>query len=362
MFSKPILIMAGGTGGHIYPALAVADHLRDKGFSLFWLGTSNGLEARVVPGKGYQLLTINVSGLRGKGLMKWIQAPVVICRGLIQSLQILIHLKPAVVLGMGGFVSGPGGLATWIMRIPLCIHEQNAIAGMTNCMLAPLANLVMEAFPNTFADRFNAKVTGNPVRSEIRNSVPAHKTDNSGKKHTLQLLVLGGSQGARKLNQIIPETLAIIPENIHIEVRHQTGENHYVETEAIYRNLNCVAKLEPYIENMAEAYIWADIVVCRSGAITVAELSAAGVPSILVPYPFAVDDHQTANARFLSDAGAAILIQEKDLTKECLCQLLCNFFESHQNLADMAVRARKMDKPDATQLIATLCLEVAHAG
>ena len=362
MLSKPILIMAGGTGGHIYPALAVADHLREKGFSLFWLGTNSGLEARVVPEKGYQLLTINISGLRGKGLMKWIQAPVVICRGLFQSLLILMHLKPAVVLGMGGFVSGPGGLATWIMRIPLCIHEQNAIAGLTNRLLAPLANLVMEAFPNTFACRFNAKLTGNPVRTEIRNFVITHKHCKSGVKNPLQLLVLGGSQGARKLNQIVPETLAIIPDNIHIEVRHQTGDKLYEETKAIYRNLNRVVKLEPYIENMAEAYAWADIVICRSGAITIAELSAAGVPSILVPYPFAVDDHQTANARFLSEAGAAILIKEKDLTKEYLCQLLCNFFESNQNLEIMAKCAHKVDKPDATKIIAALCLEVAHAG
>ena len=362
MLHKPILIMAGGTGGHIYPALAVADYLRAEGFSLFWLGTSNGLEARVVPEKGYQLLTINIRALRGKGLMKWIQAPVVICMGIIQALLILMHIKPAVVLGMGGFVSGPGGLAAWIMRIPLCIHEQNAIAGMTNRLLAPLANLVMEAFPDTFADRFNAQHTGNPIRAEIRNYGKMQKPAASGMKNVLHLLVLGGSQGARKLNQMIPETLAIIPEHIQIEIRHQTGESLYAETESIYRNLKVVGKLQPYIENMAEAYAWADIVICRSGAITVAELSAAGIPSILVPYPYAVDDHQTANARFLSDAGAAILIQEKDLTKECLCRLLCDFFESRWNLETMAKCARKMDKPDATQIIATLCLEVAYAG
>ena len=362
MLNKPILIMAGGTGGHIYPALAVADYLREKGFSLFWLGTSSGLEARVVPERGYQLLTINISGLRGKGLIRWLQAPVVICRGLFQSILILMHIKPAVVLGMGGFVSGPGGVASWIMRIPFCIHEQNAIAGMTNRLLAPLASMVMEAFPNTFAKRFNAKLTGNPVRAEIRNSARIHNPVNSGEKWPLRVLVLGGSQGSRKLNRIIPETLSIMPENIQIDVRHQTGDALYIDTKAIYRNLNHSARLEAFIEDMAEAYTWADIVICRAGAMTIAELSAVGIPSILVPYPYAVDDHQTLNARFLTDAGAAIAIQERDLTKEYLCRLLCNFSESRKDLETMGECARSVDKPDATEVIATLCMEVAHAG
>ena len=257
--------MAGGTGGHIYPALAVADYLREKGFSLFWLGTNNGLETKVVPERGYQLLTVNISGLRGKGPVKWLVAPLVICRGLFQSLHILMHIKPAVVLGMGGFVSGPGGLATWLMRIPLCIHEQNAIAGLTNRLLAPLASLVMQAFPDTFAGKFNAKLTGNPVREGIRDCAQLHESVEYSVRNSLQVLVLGGSQGARKLNHVIPETLSIIPENIQIEIRHQTGKKLYVETEEIYRNINRPARIEPYIENMAEAYAWADIVICRAG-------------------------------------------------------------------------------------------------
>ena len=361
MHDRPILIMAGGTGGHVFPALAIADYIRQKGIPLFWLGTKKGLEARIVPEKGYQLLTITISGLRGKGLFKWIQAPILITVALLQAIIILVRLRPAVVLGMGGFVSGPGGLAAWLMRIPLCIHEQNAIAGLTNRLLAPLAHSVLEAFPNTFPKKFLANVTGNPVRSEICNITVPEKRIRTDDDLPMRLLVLGGSQGARKLNQVIPQMLMELNSSVRLEVRHQTGAQHFAEAETAYRSLNINVKLEAFIENMAEAYAWADIVICRSGALTIAELAAAGVASILVPFPYAVDDHQTANARFLVDAEAAILIRESDLNSDSLGRLLNDLYSTRQRLLIMAKNARQLARTEATKDVAETCLEVAYA-
>lgn len=361
MRDRPVLIMAGGTGGHVYPALAIADYLHQKGIPLFWLGTGSGLEASVVPEKGYPLFTITISGLRGKGLFKWLQAPVLVTVALIQALIILMRLKPAAVLGMGGFVSGPGGLAAWLMRIPLCIHEQNAIAGLTNRLLAPLARCVMEAFPGTFPSKIRARVTGNPVRSVIYEMPAPEQRIQVEASTPLRVLVLGGSQGARKLNQIVPGMSSLLAPGIRLEIWHQSGSRHYTETEAAYRELNCTARLEPFIENMAAAYAWADIVICRAGALTVAELAAAGAASILVPFPYAVDDHQTANARYLVDAGAAILIQERELDSEKLAALITELYHARQRLVTMAQRARQLARPQATQDVAELCLEVAYA-
>lgn len=359
---KPVLIIAGGTGGHVYPALAVADYLHKKQIPLFWLGTKKGLEARIVPAKGYSLLTINVSGLRGKGLLKWLQSPFILGMALMQAIVIFMRLKPAVILGMGGFVSGPGGIAAWLMRIPLCIHEQNAIAGLTNRLLAPLAHSVMQAFPGTFPESIQAILTGNPVRAEIYEVTVPEQRIQPGSSENLKLLVLGGSQGARALNQIIPQTLSSLPGEIKLDVRHQTGSQLYAETEKLYRDLNCTAQLEPFIENMAAAYAWADLVFCRSGALTIAELSAVGVASILVPFPYAVDDHQTANAHYLSHQGAALLVQEQDLTSDKLGQLLIDFYYSRHRLLAMAQQARSLAKPQATCEVAEYCLEAAYAG
>ena len=358
---RPILIMAGGTGGHVYPALAVADYLKRRGIPLLWLGTNQGLEAQLVPEKGFPLVTINISGLRGKGLMKWIQAPVIVCIALIQALIILVQRKPAVVLGMGGFVSGPGGLAAWLVRIPLCIHEQNAIAGFTNRLLAPLAHTVMEAFPKTFPGKVKAQTTGNPVRAEILEvNTPDKrmKVDNTG---AMKILVLGGSQGARTLNKIVPQAIMLLPRDIQLEIRHHTGRNLYAETETLYKELNCIARLEPYIDDMAGAYAWADIVICRAGALTIAELSAVGVASILVPFPFAVDDHQTMNAHYLSEQGGAVLIPEPEFTRENLGRLLSELYHSRARLLTMAREARALAKPKATEQVAELCLGVAYA-
>ena len=361
MRDKPILIMAGGTGGHVFPALAIADYLHQKGIPLFWLGTSKGLESRVVPEKGYPLLTINISGLRGKGLVKWIQAPVLITYALFQALFILIRIKPVAVLGMGGFVSGPGGLAAWLMRIPLCIHEQNAIAGLTNRLLAPLAKCVMEAFPKTFPGKYMAVVTGNPVRQEICDIAEPGARIKTDINVPMRVLVLGGSQGARKLNLLIPEMLSKLGADINIQVRHQTGEGHYAETESAYKGIISNVQIEPFIKDMAGAYAWADIVICRAGALTIAELSAAGVASILVPFPYAVDDHQTANAGYLVNSGAAILVQERDLNSVSLVQILSDFYHARQKLLNMATNARKLARFEATRDVAESCLGAAYA-
>ena len=362
MPSKPILILAGGTGGHVYPALAVADYLRRKGIPLCWLGTRRGLEARVVPARGYQLLTINIGGLRGKGLLKWMLSPLILFIALLQSLLILIRIRPGAVLGMGGFVSGPCGVAAWLMRIPLCIHEQNAIAGLTNRILVSLARTVMQAFPGAFPYHVHAHTTGNPVRLEIvRVPLPdgrirVNSTD------PMRLLVIGGSQGARRLNQIVPEALATLPAEVRLEIRHQTGDAFFAETAARYRAQNREVDLEPFIEDMAIAYGWADLVICRAGALTIAELAAAGVASILVPYSYAVDDHQTANARYLVDSGAALLLPEKDLTRESLGRMLQELYVSRQRLLAMARHARTQAQPQATAEVAEACLEAAYAG
>ncbi|MEE8321496.1 MAG: undecaprenyldiphospho-muramoylpentapeptide beta-N-acetylglucosaminyltransferase [Gammaproteobacteria bacterium] len=361
MQPRPVLIMAGGTGGHIYPALAVADYLRQKGVPLFWLGTAKGLESRVVPQNGYQLLTINISGLRGKGILKWMMAPVILGLALFQSLLILFKRRPSVVLGMGGFVSGPGGLAAWLMRVPLYIHEQNAVAGLTNRMLAPMADIVMEAFPGAFKALPNVKVTGNPVRPGLFEIISPEQRLRDREKNNLRLLVLGGSQGALVLNRIIPEVIGSVGNDFQIEVWHQSGDRHFESTVTRYQTLCIQGKIVPFIEDMTEAYAWADIVICRAGALTVAELAAVGVASVLVPYPYAVDDHQTANALYLSDNDGAILIAESDLTCDILARTLSELINSHTKLIEMAKKARLLAQPLATKTVAEMCLEAAYA-
>ena len=361
MSHKPIMIMAGGTGGHVYPALAVANYLQQQGIPLLWLGTAKGLEAKVVPAQGYQLLTINISGLRGKGFIKWLFAPFIVLIALLQTIIILVRRRPAAVLGMGGFVGGPGGVAAWLMRIPLCIHEQNAIAGLTNCLLAPFSHTVMAAFPNAFKKSLVVHITGNPVRDEILNVQTVKSQTKPQTESNIRLLVLGGSLGARVLNEIIPETLAILPDDVKFGVRHQTGEKLFNEAELRYKSFSITAELVPFIDDMAEAYSWADVVICRAGALTIAELAAVGIASILVPYPYAVDDHQTANARYLSDSGGAIICQQSELTKEKLANCLCELFRSRHRLQEMANVAKAQSKPQATRQVSELCMEAAYA-
>ena len=360
MTGRPILVMAGGTGGHVYPALAVAKALQLKSREVVWLGTRRGLEARVVPAAGIDLETISIKGLRRKGPVALLAAPFRLLLALGQSLRVISKHRPAAVLGMGGFVSGPGGLAAWLLRRPLLIHEQNAVAGLTNRLLARLARVVLQAFPGSFSSPIRPLTVGNPVRAEIAEiNAPANRY--AGHEGPLRLLVLGGSQGALALNKVVPAALSLLPEELQPVVRHQTGSLTLDEARAAYRDAAIDAELSPFIEDMAEAYAWADLVVCRAGALTVAELSAAGLPAIFVPYPAAVDDHQTANARPLAEAGAAAIVKEADLSDEVLARLLGSWLESRDELRERASKARELAQPDALARITDLCLQAAGA-
>ena len=353
--SQTVLLMAGGTGGHVFPALAVADELRQRGIQVAWLGTKKGIEADVVPKAGIDISFIDVAGLRGKGALGWLLAPFKLLYALWQAIGVLNKLRPSVVLGMGGFVTGPGGVAAWLLRRPLVIHEQNAIAGMTNKLLVPFASRVLEAFPGTIKAPKTIH-TGNPVRTVIGAQL---KQSTAVENQTIHLLVVGGSLGAKALNEVVPQALAQLSKEQRPQVWHQTGKKNIDETLKLYKTLNIEAKVEPFIERMGDAYAWADLVLCRAGALTIAELAIAGAPSILVPYPYAVDDHQTSNAKYLVDNGAAVLVQQRDLTASRLLELLAQL--DLPKLKQMAVAAKKLALPEATQKVADLCLEVARA-
>lgn len=366
--SVRILIMAGGTGGHVMPALAVAEQLRAQGVVVSWLGTRRGLESRLVPDAGFPIDYIAISGLRGKGALSWLLAPFKLSLALMQAGGVVWRRRPAAVLGMGGFVTGPGGVMSWLLRRPLLIHEQNAIAGLTNRLLAPLARRVMAAFPQT---RLGARtqVTGNPLRGKIAalSDPEARYAARSGR---LRVLVVGGSLGARALNEVVPAALAGLPASTRPEVWHQAGGRLIEAARAAYAGAGLEARVEPFIDDMAAAYEWADLVVCRAGALTVSELAGAGVAALLVPYPYAVDDHQSANARYLSEAGAAFLIQQRDLDAARLGALLAELTTdplragaepARARLAQMAAAARRLAHPEATRIVAEQCLEVACA-
>ena len=307
-----VTIMAGGTGGHVYPALAVARALEAHNQDIVWLGTRRGLESRVIPAAGIDIEWISVKGLRRKGLLALLIAPFQLFWALLQSLGVILRRRPAVVLGMGGFVSGPGGVAAWLTRRPLVIHEQNAAAGLTNRLLARLARVVLQAFPGSFNSSVSAQTVGNPVREDIAAVPPPHERYAS-RQGPLRVLVLGGSQGALALNRTVPAALALLDKDARPVVRHQCGERTLDIAREAYATHGVDVDLTPFIEDMAEAYACADLVICRAGALTIAELCAVGVPALLVPYPAAVDDHQTANARMLGDAGAAVVLQEAGL-------------------------------------------------
>ncbi len=355
---RPVLIMAGGTGGHVFPALAVANELSTLGVPVSWLGTRRGLEARVVPAAGYALSAIRVTGLRGKGLLRLLVAPFMLAFAVLQSVVIFLRLRPIAVLGMGGFAAGPGGLVAWLMRCPLVIHEQNSVAGLTNRLLAPLARHVLEAFPGSMPAARHAVHTGNPVRSAIAAMPePARRLrEHSGALH---LLVIGGSLGAQALNRVVPQAMARLPLEARPQIHHQTGQADEAGVRERYRELDSSARVEAFVEDMAAAYAWADLVVCRAGALTVAELCAAGVASILVPFPYATDDHQTGNAGYLADAGAAVLVPQPALTEERLARLLAAYSVDRDALLEMASRARELARPDAARQVAGFCLEAA---
>jgi len=356
--ARPVLIMAGGTGGHVFPALAVAAELTGLGVSVAWLGTDQGLEARVVPAAGYSLTAIRVSGLRGKGLLRVLFAPFMLAVAMLQALRVFLRLRPLAVLGMGGFAAGPGGLVAWLLRRPLLIHEQNSVPGLTNRLLAPLARVVLEGFPGSLPTSRRAVAVGNPVRAPIA-ALAAPESRFAGRSGALHLLVIGGSLGAQALNRVLPQAIARLPVELRPQVHHQTGQAEVSGVQQSYRELGCEARVEAFIEDMAAAYAWADLVVCRAGALTVAELAAAGVGSILVPYPHATDDHQTGNAHYLADAGAALLMPQSQLTSDWLADTLARFARQRDTLLAMARRARELARPDAARRVALLCLDAA---
>ena len=358
--SLRILIMAGGTGGHVYPALAVADYLCEQGVSVSWLGTNKGLEARVVRKAGFPLHTISISGLRGNGVTGWLLAPLRLNLALMQALMIMLKLRPHAVLGMGGFVTGPGGLAAFMLQRPLLIHEQNAIAGLTNRLLSRIADRVMEAFPGAFRKRQLVEIVGNPVRESI-GRLPAPSERFGERKGRLHLLVIGGSLGALALNQILPAAMANFDTAHRPHIWHQTGAGKLDATRADYKMVGVEAKVVEFIEDMDAAYAWADLVICRAGALTISELALAGVGAILVPYPHAVDDHQTANADFLVRAGAAKLLPQTQMSADSLFEMLSGLMKkSRRGLLKMALAARGAAMPEATRLVAERCLEAAH--
>lgn len=357
--SRTIMIMAGGTGGHIYPAISVAEVLREQGWTIVWLGSKAGMEARIVPPHGYVMAWIRFSGLRGKGLLRTLMLPFNLLIAFWQSAHAIFTHRPDVVLGMGGYVAFPGGMMASLLKRPLVIHEQNSVAGLTNRVLARLADKVLVAFPNTFKNKYLASWVGNPVRTDIGAvAAPAGRYAARGKR--INVLVLGGSQGAAVLNATLPKSLALIPDAERPHVTHQSGASHIDALRAAYTAAGVQAETLPFIDDMAARYAKADVVICRAGASTIAEIAAAGVASVLVPLPSAVDDHQTHNARFLSERGAALLIPQAEFTPEKLAQLLQGF--ARDQLLAMAQAARAAAKPDATQAVAQICRELAHAA
>jgi len=359
--SGPILIMAGGTGGHVFPALALARILREKSQPVIWLGTARGLESRVIPAEGIPIERLSVGGLRGKGALTWLAAPFRLTLALSQALRIMWRHHPVVVVGLGGFVTGPGGVAAWLTRRPLLIHEQNAIAGFTNRCLAHLARAVLEAFPGSFAGAVHARVIGNPVRADIC-AVPPPAARFAGRTGPVRILVIGGSQGAARLNAVVPFALKRLSAWLPFDVRHQAGERWIEAGRASYAQAGVRADVRPFIEDMSEAYGWADLVICRSGALTVSELAAAGVGAVLVPFPNAVDDHQTYNAQYLVREGAAVLIPDRELTAERLAAELQRLCAGRGKLLAMAERARLLARPRAADELAAACLELARSA
>lgn len=368
--SRTILIMAGGTGGHIFPGLAVADRLRTQGWNVVWLGTRGGMEGEIVPKRGYPMEWIRFSGVRRKGPLRWAGLPLFLVLACLQSARVLARRRPDVVLGMGGFATFPGGLMAALLNRPLVIHEQNAIAGLANRVLAAVADRVLVGFPGAFdaaPGRANALArlfkparkpewTGNPVRKEIA-ALPPPGERYGRRRGPLRLLVLGGSRGARAFNETLPRAIAALAPSERPRIVHQAGAGDAEAVARAYREAGVEAEVHPFIDDMARRYAEADLVICRAGALTIGELAAAGVASLLVPYPYAVDDHQTANARFLSERHAAVLLPQRELSPEGLAERLRAF--TREALLAMAERARALAQPEAARRVAEACMEAA---
>lgn len=358
---KRILIMTGGTGGHVFPGLALAAFLQDQGIEVHWLGTTKGIEARLVPESGIPFHVITIQGLRGKGLKAIFHAPVKIWRAISQSRRIIQMINPQVVIGLGGFVSGPGGVASWLLRRPLIIHEQNAKAGLTNQILAKVAASVLSGFPQAFRNRKKVITIGNPVRREIE-TLSAPKIRFDERKGPLRLLVLGGSLGAQVFNEVLPKMLSELDEKDRPCIVHQTGVNQWESTVALYQSMglqpNDRLTIKPFIDDMKEAYAWADLVLCRAGALTVTELCAVGLGAIFIPYPYAVDDHQTANAQFMVKHQAALCVPQSEFNSAFLGKLLRPFNQSREQCLTMANAAYALRKPNVPQHIFSVISDV----
>jgi UDP-N-acetylglucosamine--N-acetylmuramyl-(pentapeptide) pyrophosphoryl-undecaprenol N-acetylglucosamine transferase len=355
--TKPsILVMAGGTGGHIFPGLAVAEYLRICGWKVSWLGNQSGMEYRLVKACNFPFEAVDFGGLRGKGIKAKLMLPFNLARASYQSWKIMRRLKPSVVLGMGGYITFPGGLIARLLKRPLVLHEANSVAGSANRALARIAMRTLTGFPDTMA---HAEWVGNPIREEFETlSTPAKRYDE--RTGPLSILVVGGSLGAVALNEAIPTALALIDKEARPHVIHQAGDKHLVDLQKRYADLGLEADIRPFIDDMPVAYAQADLVICRSGAMTVSEIAACGVASCLIPFPYAIDDHQTTNACFLSDADAAILLPQADLNPQDLASMIQNF--SRQDLQVMAERAHALAKPHATQRVAEVCADCAGVG
>lgn len=354
---RRVAIFAGGTGGHVYPALAVASELSDRGYAIEWIGTERGLESRIVPEAGFRLHLVKVSGIRGKGIAARIKGLFGVLLALFQSLRLLGSLRPVCALGMGGYVAGPAGLAAWLLRVPLVIHEQNSVAGTTNRLLRRFARAVLNAYPQAFGAGVSSREVGNPVRRELLARAAADY-DFDGQR-PLRLFVVGGSQGALAINEVMPRALALLPADCALELRHQTGPAHAESVTAAY-GAACGDRVTvlPYVEDMASMYSWADLVLCRAGALTLSELTIIGRPAVLVPLPNAIDNHQALNAEWLAGHGAALILAQADMTPQAVASLLAELAADPARLRRMAAAALEAGSPRATADVADTCEEV----
>ena len=357
LMNKTVLIMAGGTGGHVFPALAVAQEFIKRGALVHWLGTEKGIESRLIPDAKIPLHFLTVQGVRGKGVLGLLKAPLLISGAILQARSVMKKIKPVLVLGFGGFASGPGGVAAKLLKIPLVIHEQNAIAGTTNRLLSGYANKVLAAFAGAFAKKnsVNEEVVGNPVRESIQQLPAVELRFAERKSEKTHLLILGGSLGAKAINELLPVALAQLSSTERPLVWHQTGKNHEQSTRDLYLQHQVDGKVDAFIEDMAAAYAWADLVICRAGALTVSELMVAGVASIMIPLPNAIDDHQTANATHLVNQGAGLSLVQKDLTAEKLADLIKEYSADRNQLILMAKKAQQIAIPDSAKRLANIC-------
>ena len=344
--------MAGGTGGHVIPAISIAEVFKNRKISVVWLGTQQGIESELVPANGFDINYIDIEGLRGTRILKWLKAPYTLIKAIFQAMIVIYRESPDMILGLGGFASGPGGVAAKIMRLPLIIHEQNSIPGTTNKILAKVATRVLTAFPDTLP---RGECIGNPVRGEISSLQPT-LLSRIDRDRPPRILILGGSLGARSINKKIPQALSAVEKKYRPEIRHQSGQANLQETQQIYKDLDLKARVESFISDMAEAYGWADLVICRAGALTISELAAAGVGALLIPYPYAADDHQFHNGKWLVSLGAAYMVKEQDLTDKLLVSILNEWLGNPVKLDSMAMNAKKSARLGVAELVADICM------